>query len=84
MRGDLTSTREVPLNEKRTMIVLAAAAGILAGVAACNAQQPTPLAPGAPSRTATSDGDRADGGRELHGCGQHDGDSCGAHDDDKH
>jgi hypothetical protein len=72
------------LNQKRTIIVLAAAAGILAGLAACHGQRAAPTAKGAASGGAIPDRDRGDGGKDMHGCGGHEGGSCGAEDDDKH
>ena len=74
---------EVALEDKRKKLVLAAVAGVLAGIAACGGQQGEPNAPGGPSATSSPSAHGDSGvGKEAHGCGQHDGGSCGAHDDD--
>jgi hypothetical protein len=72
------------MDAKRKVLVLAAMAGIHAGVAACGARS---AAPELPSRATSGDGD---GGAMVgasrndahhHACGGHDGGGCGAPDD---
>ena len=70
--------------DDRKKLVLAAIAGVLAGVAACGGAQTEPNAPGASSGTSLSGQDDGGVSKAMHGCGSHDGGSCGAPDDHKH
>ena len=77
-----TFPKEVILEDKRKRLVLATIAGVLAGVA-CGGQQPEASAP---SGAAGSPSAQSDGGvnKAMHGCGMHDGGSCGTPDEHKH
>ena len=61
--------------------MLAAATGILAGLTACTEQKLARAAPSAPDSGAAPARVSTEGRGDNHGCGQHDGGSCGAHDD---
>jgi hypothetical protein len=62
------------VNERRKFITLAAATGILAGLAACAGPKAASTANAVVAPSAEDKGDR-------HGCGQHEAGACGAHDD---
>lgn len=72
------------MDDKRKVIALAAVAGIVAGLTACAGPPPEASVPAGPIGATAPGHEDAGVSKDKHGCGAHDGGSCGARDEHKH